>query len=76
MALASIAAKVLELMLLNRCEQFICSSDKKCGFEQSLLIISPVARCAATWTLELELKLFQSNNVRMPKATEMCTARS
>ena len=36
------------------------------------LIISPVTRCAATWPLELELKLFLSNNVRMSKATEMC----
>ena len=32
--------------------------------------------CAATWPLELELKLFLSNNVRMSAATEMCTART
>ena len=32
---------------------------------QSLLIMSPITRCAATWPLELELKLFLSNNVRM-----------
>ena len=43
-----------------------------CLFYQSLLIISPVTRCAATWPLVLELKLFLSNNVRMSKATEMC----
>ena len=43
---------------------------------QSLLIIGPVARCAATWPLELKLKLFLSNNVRMSTATEMCTVRS
>ena len=40
------------------------------------LFISPVTRCAATWPLELELKLFLSNNVRMSTTTEMCTARS
>ena len=43
---------------------------------RSLLIISPVTRCAATWPLELELKFFLSNNVHMSTATEMCTARS
>ena len=32
---------------------------------QSILIISPVTRCAATWPLELELKFVLSNNVRM-----------
>ena len=45
-------------------------------YYQSLLIISPVTRCAATWPLEPELKLFLSNAVRMSTATEMCTARS
>ena len=39
-------------------------------------IISPVTRCAATWRLEPELKLFLSNNVRMSTATEICTAQS
>ena len=39
---------------------------------QSLLIISPVTRRAATWPLVLELIFFLSNNVRMSKATEMC----
>ena len=43
--------------------------------QQSLLIISPVTRCAATWPLDLVLKLFLSNRVRMSTATEMCTAR-
>ena len=38
--------------------------------DQSLLIISPVTQCAATWPLELELKL------HMSPATGMCTARS
>ena len=46
------------------------------GYTQSLLIISPVTRCVATWPLQLEVKLFLSNNVRMSTATEMCTARS
>ena len=41
-------------------------------FGQSLLIISPVTRCAATWPLELELKFFLSNSLRMSTATEMC----
>ena len=36
---------------------------------QSLLIIRPVTRCAATWPLDFELKLFLSNNVRMSTAT-------
>ena len=39
---------------------------------QSLLLISPVTRRAATWPLVLELIFFRSNNVRMSKATEMC----
>ena len=34
-------------------------------YNQSLLIISPVIRRAATWPLVLELKSFLSNNVRM-----------
>ena len=38
---------------------------------QSLLIISPVTRRAATWPLVLELIFFLSNNVRMSKANEM-----
>ena len=42
------------------------------ALNQSLLIISPVTRRAATWPLVLELKLFIANNVRMSKATEMC----
>ena len=41
-------------------------------YYQSLLIISPVTRRAATWPLVLELIFFLSNNVRMSKATEMC----
>ena len=41
-------------------------------YHQSLLIISPVTRRAATWPLVLELKFFLSNNVRMSTATEMC----
>ena len=41
-------------------------------YNQSLLIISHVTRCAATWPLVLELIFFLSNNVRMSKATEMC----
>ena len=41
-------------------------------FYQSLLIMSPVTRRAATWPLVLELKLFLSNNVRMSTAAEMC----
>ena len=41
------------------------------AFNQSLLIINPVTRRAATWPLVLELKIFLSNNVRMSKATEM-----
>ena len=40
-------------------------------YNQSLLIISPVTRRAATWPLVLELIFFLSNNVRMSKATEM-----
>ena len=42
-----------------------------CGLKQSLLIIIPVNRCAATWPLELELNFFLSNNVRMSTATEL-----
>ena len=41
-------------------------------YSQSLLIISPVTRRAATSPLVLELIFFLSNNVRMSKATEMC----
>ena len=39
---------------------------------QSLLIISPVTRRAATWPLVLELEIFLSNNVRVSTATGMC----
>ena len=41
-------------------------------YYQSLLIISPVTRHAATWPLVLEQIFFLSINVRMSKATEMC----
>ena len=41
-------------------------------YSQSLLIISPVTRRAATWPLVLELKFFLSNNVRLSITTEMC----
>ena len=47
-----------------------CSS-----LNQSLLIISPVTRRAATRLLVRQLRFFISNNVRMSTATEMCTAR-
>ena len=43
----------------------ICKSNS--GFRESLLIISPVTRRAATWPLVLELIFFLSNNVRMSK---------
>ena len=45
--------------------------DKVTPLGESLLIISPVTRCAATLPLELELKVFLSNNERMSTATEM-----
>ena len=41
----------------------------ECPYTQSLSIISPVTRCASTWLLELELKFFLANNVRMSTAT-------
>ena len=44
--------------------------------DQSLLVMSPVTRSATTWPLELELKVFLSNNVHMSMSTEICTARS
>ena len=51
----------------------VLQTDLSCSvFDQSMLIISPVTRCTATWPLELELKFFLSNNVRlMSTATEM-----
>ena len=50
----------------------MCSFSTRNRPYQSLLIISPVTRRAATWPLVLELKFFLSNNVRMSTATAMC----
>ena len=53
---------------------FVTHNKRSTSFQlyQSLLIISPVTQCSATWPLVLELKFFLSNNVRLSTATEMC----
>ena len=57
-------------LFINRDTTFRATSESK------PFIISPDTRCAATWPLELELKVFLSNNMRMSTPTEICTARS
>ena len=56
---------------VRACAWRVCACVRVCVCVCVCARVRPVTRCAATWPLELELKCFLSNNVRISTATEM-----